>query len=198
MDTGSADSPRRGPGRPRKRAVSDADRFDGIDSIPVIDPAGIVGAGGTGATGATGGTGGTGGTGAGRSTDGGQSAGRSRPRAAQAASSAVLKAEAYVPRILLVHGILSRWAPEFAITEADALELSKAYVGWRRYYGGVVDPKTEALMTLLMTAAIIYGPRLMRVSARMQSERAAARAQAAAERAAQGSTVVPMASFHGG
>ena len=97
-----------------------------------------------------------------------------------------------MPRILFVHAMLARVAPEFAISEAEALELAKAYVGWRKYYGGTFDPKTEALFTLIMAASVIYAPRLMRVSARMRLQKAAAAEQAAAERMTQGPRVVPI------
>ena len=43
-----------------------------------------------------------------------------------------------------------------------------------------------------MTAAVIYGPRMLRLSARMQAQKARDREAAAAERAAGGPRVVPI------
>lgn len=79
------------------------------------------------------------------------------------------------------HAMLCNWfGPEFAITEPEALELSRAYAGWRQHYGGVFDPKTEALVTLIGVAMALEAPRAMRVSARKKAiKRQAAEAQAA-------------------
>jgi hypothetical protein len=77
---------------------------------------------------------------------------------------------------MLAHTFMARWlGPEMMITEAEALELSRAWVGWRSHYPMMMDPKTQALIHLGMVAGAIEGPRLMRASARKSAEKAAKR-----------------------
>jgi hypothetical protein len=84
------------------------------------------------------------------------------------------------------------FGPEFAITEAEALELSRAYAGWRQHYGGVFDPKTEALVTLLTVAGAIEGPRALRASARRKAVRKQAADADAAHKRSTAPNVVPI------
>lgn len=80
------------------------------------------------------------------------------------------------------HMMAARWlGPEMMISEAEALELARAYVGWRKNYGGVLDPKTDALVTLIIAAAVVEGPRLMRVTSRRAAQKQAAKVAKAAE-----------------
>jgi hypothetical protein len=91
------------------------------------------------------------------------------------------------------HAMMCNWfGPEFSITEAEALELSRAYAGWRQHYGGVFDPKTEALMTLLGVAAAIEGPRVMRISARKKAIKRQAQEAAEAHKRSTAPNVVPI------
>lgn len=80
--------------------------------------------------------------------------------------------------------MLARTMPEFAITEAEALELAKAWCQWRSHYPGVMDPKTRDLLTLLGVVATVEGPRLMRASGRKAAERSARKTSEAAQKAA--------------
>lgn len=93
----------------------------------------------------------------------------------------------------MMHAVLARWlGPEMQISEPEALQLARDYVGWRKHYGGIFDPRTEALITLAMTACAIEGPRLMRVAHRRKLARQAAKAEAEARDMAPGGTVIPM------
>lgn len=98
---------------------------------------------------------------------------------------------------MLAHSILARWAPEFAITEAEAFELARAYCGWRAFYPSLMDPKSEAFFALLMTAAAIEGPRIARATARTQAEKRAAKVAAAAAAQSGAPNVVPMDGLRG-
>jgi hypothetical protein len=82
---------------------------------------------------------------------------------------------------MLAHTMLARWiGPEMLIAEGEALELARAYLAWRQFYPGMLDPKTQALVNLAMVAGAMEGPRLMRAGARRSAERAA-RKQAEAD-----------------
>lgn len=65
--------------------------------------------------------------------------------------------------------LAQRFGEEWRISESDAAELAKAWVGWRQHYGHIVDPKTEALLHLVMVAGVIEAPRLMRSAARTKA-----------------------------
>ena len=159
-----------------------------LRNVDVVDPA---------APGARTGTGTTAGADSARGPGNGH--GGARPgagrtsNAEKAVTASNLKPEVYVPRILMLHNILCRWlGPEMAISEPEALQLARDYCNWRKHYGGIFDPKTEALLTLAMTACAIEGPRLMRVSHRRSQAKRAAKAEAQARDMAPGGTVVPM------
>jgi len=94
---------------------------------------------------------------------------------------------------MFAHALLARGlGPEFLISEDEALDLAKAYVGWRQHYGGVLDPKTEALINLILVAAVIEGPRMMRVTGRRKAQKAQAAREKAASAASGAPRVVPM------
>lgn len=96
----------------------------------------------------------------------------------------------------MAHSVLARWAPEFAITEPEALALAKAWCDWRSHYDVMIDPKTQALVALCLTAAMIEGPRVMRVAARRGVAAKAAKARTEADKGLS-ATVIPMDGLRG-
>lgn len=80
---------------------------------------------------------------------------------------------------MLAHAMLANAVgPEFAVSEQEALQLAQAYVNWRKHYPGVLDPKTQALLSLILVAGTIEGPRMLRVTKRRATERATRKAAA--------------------
>lgn len=94
---------------------------------------------------------------------------------------------------MFFHMMAANKFPEMAITEPEALELARAYVGWRKHYGyTLVDPKTEALLTLIIAFVLIEGTRIGRVAKRVGDEKRRAAEAARAAKAHPGGTVVPL------
>jgi hypothetical protein len=66
-------------------------------------------------------------------------------------------------------------APEFAITEEQAREMSKALDAVTGEYVNTVDPKTMAWINLALVFGSTYGGAYMKMNARKKRERAANR-----------------------
>jgi hypothetical protein len=93
----------------------------------------------------------------------------------------------------MLHSMLEGVSPRFAITDAKAEALAEAWAGYLQHtsLGGVVDPKTRALLTMITITWIVEGPMIRGALADRKAAREAARITAAAEAQA-GGRVVPL------
>lgn len=61
-------------------------------------------------------------------------------------------------------------APEFALEKEESSELAKSVIDVMKEYNLTVDSKTEALMSLISTAGLVYGKRYLMYKARVIAE----------------------------
>lgn len=80
--------------------------------------------------------------------------------------------------------MMAKLAPEFAIDLQEATQLAEAIVAYWKHTSYTIDPRTRDLMALIMTAGIIYVPRIGRVAARRKAEIRSAAHQSAMEKSA--------------
>lgn len=74
--------------------------------------------------------------------------------------------------LLSTHGILAAGfnAQELAITEYEAKELASKIADVQEHYDAIIDPKTEAWLSLGLIVAMVYGPRLISLNNRLNSK----------------------------
>jgi hypothetical protein len=74
---------------------------------------------------------------------------------------------------MVAHMMLAaKLGPEFMMTEPEAVQLSTAICNYLQHTKIKVNPKTEALMAMLGTVAMIEGTRIMAFTQRKAAENA--------------------------
>ncbi len=85
-------------------------------------------------------------------------------------SSEAITAERIAPFIMMFHMTAAARFPEMAMQQAEADQLAAAIAGYMKHTKVRVNPKTQALFTLLGTAAVIEGTRVMAIGRRKAAE----------------------------
>jgi hypothetical protein len=94
--------------------------------------------------------------------------------------------------IMVVHTMLAKIAPEFAIGRDEAVAMSEAIANYARHTNYRMDPRTRDLGALILCVCAIEGPRLMRVTSRRRMEAQQARAEATVRQQAPGGTIIDL------
>ena len=78
---------------------------------------------------------------------------------------------------MVLHMMMAtKLGPEFAMSEPEAVQLSTSICNYLQHTKIKVDPKTEALVAMLGTVAMIEGTRIMAFANRKAAETASRRA----------------------
>lgn len=95
---------------------------------------------------------------------------------------------------MLGHMMLANIAGhEMMCSEAEALRIATAWVGFRRHYGGMgFDPKHQAIMALAIAVVSVEAPKIRNRLARKRAEAEAEQVAEQARNLAPGGTVVPL------
>jgi len=96
---------------------------------------------------------------------------RGKPgRKPKEAQTEAITAERIAPFIMMFHMTAAARFPEMAMQQAEADQLAAAIAGYMKHTKVRVNPKTQALFTLLGTAAVIEGTRVMAIGRRKAAE----------------------------
>jgi hypothetical protein len=95
---------------------------------------------------------------------------------------------------MVVHTMLAKLAPEFAIGRDEAVAMSEAVANYARHTDYRMNPRTRDLGALILCVCAIEGPRLMRVTSRRRLEAQQAKAEASVRANAPGGTIIDLES----
>lgn len=95
---------------------------------------------------------------------------------------------------MVIHTMLAKIAPEFAIGRDEAVAMSEAVANYARHTDYRMNPRTRDLGALILCVCAIEGPRLMRVTSRRRLEAQQAKAEASVRASAPGGTIIDLES----